>query len=98
VVGDLSGPGALLIVRCLGAVREPEAGNVGTFVFADVIPGECTLQVLAGTGNRTVALVFGAGGRRLVEVEIDLALKRRIDPALRVRILGEGGLGRGHGT
>jgi hypothetical protein len=82
--------GAVLILRCFGAAREQQTDADGTFVFSDVIPGECTLQVLAGTVNQTTALVFGAGERRLIDVVVDPTREPKIDPATREQMLREG--------
>ncbi len=83
-------PGALIVLRCFGTVREQQSEADGTFAFTEVIPGECTLQVLAGGATQLHSLVFGAGERRVVDLVIDPERKATIDEATREEMLREG--------
>lgn len=82
--------GAVVLLRCGGSVREEHADADGAFAFREVQPGECTLQVLWGGANETIALVFGAGERRVIDVAVDPERALSISPAMREEMLREG--------
>ena len=74
-------PGALTILHCEGARSvEQSTDDGGAFVFRDVPPGACTLQVLIGNHNRTLKLQLKPGERRLLDYPMDPNHRFTIDP------------------
>jgi hypothetical protein len=74
-------PGALAILHCEGARSvERSTDDQGAFVFRDVPPGACTLQVLLGSHNRSLKLQLSPGERRLLDYTMDPNHRFPINP------------------